>query len=153
MSKPFSPADLDAFVDLLKQQVDCYRAMIDLTARQELAVASADTGVLIVVAEEKSAVLRRVDEIEGRLAPLRISWQEYRDRAAEAERRRLESSVDGVKKVLEELLAAEERWQRVVEGAKLDRDQRMRRIDAARRVRNAYGGPDPAASRFLDENK
>jgi len=150
-----STADLDlarAFIRDLGEAEVIYRRLTELTRNQSETLQAGVSPALLDLVKAKQEELARLTSLEQTLGPARRSWIGLRDRAPLEVRGEVQAAVGRVETVLRNLLDLEEEEARSLAARREETMAQIRRLDAARKMRGAYGGGGPPSS-LLDQKE
>ncbi len=131
--------DADAVLDRLRLQQEKYREMVALVVSQRAVFASLDVDGILGLIEQKRKLLAEIDGIEAQLGPLKDDWGHVRASFSPEEAGELEATLDGTKKVLEELVALEDEGRALLEKRREEKTEALEGLLNKNRARGAYG--------------
>jgi len=131
--------DADLVLGRLRLQQEKYRQMVALVTGQRAVFASLDVDGILALIEQKRSLLAEIDGIEAELAPLKSDWPRVRAGFTPAEAGELEATLDGTKKVLEELVALEDEGRALLEKRREEKTEALEGLLNKSRARGAYG--------------
>ena len=131
--------DADAVLDRLRLQQAKYRDMVALVTSQRAVFASLDVDGILTLIEQKRKLLAEIDGIEAELGPLKSDWHSVRAGFSPEEAGQLEATLDGTKKVLEELVALEDEGRALLEKRREEKTVALEGLLNKNRARGAYG--------------
>ncbi|HEY3225577.1 MAG TPA: hypothetical protein VGK61_01115 [Planctomycetota bacterium] len=129
----------EEFLQDLARQAERYRAMTALGEEMVALLLGDRLNDLPPVMERKSVIMREIQEIEARVAPMRRGWAEIRSTLSPEVDRRASQVLLEARAALEALVAVENRAAALLErtrsAASSDLDSLLKR----RRLNDAYG--------------
>ena len=128
-------------LDRLRLQQEKYRGMVALVAAQRPGLSSMDVDAILRLIEQKRTLLSEIDAIDAELAPVKRDWARIRSGFSADEARDLESTLDGTKKVLEELVGLEDESRALLERRREEKSEALEGMLRKSRARGAYGAP------------
>jgi hypothetical protein len=131
--------DAARVLDRLRLQQEKYRGMVALAAAQRPAFSSMDVDGILGLIEQKRKLLSEIDAIEAELAPIRGEWTRIRAAFSPDEARELEATLDGTKKVIQELVALEDESRSFLEKRREEKSEALEGLLRKSRARGAYG--------------
>lgn len=136
------------FLRDLEEAETIYRRLIGLTRNQSRILLGGASPELLDLARSKEEEMARLSDLEVRMGPTRTAWAEIRDRISAELKTEVQAVVGRIEKVLRELLLLEEEEGRALESKRDETIAQIRRLDAARKVRDAYACRPPPGSRL-----
>ena len=119
-------------MDVLEEQVEFYRRLEKLAARQHECVQQSDTEGLIEVLEQRKVVVDRITELERELAPAKQEWKRGVE-VGDAEKLLAEA-----KTLLARITAADRDDAMVLQQRKLNLGRQIKQASAAKLVNRNY---------------
>jgi hypothetical protein len=126
-------------LDRLRLQQEKYRGMVALVSAERPALSSLDVDGVLRLIERKRALLSEIDAIEAELAPIKGDWARIRAGFTPEESRELEATLDGTKRVLEELVGLEDESRALLEKRREEKSEALGGLLRMNRARGAYG--------------
>jgi hypothetical protein len=140
------------FMRDLEEAETIYRRLIGLTRNQSRILQGGVSPELLDLARSKEEEMARLSELEARMGPARMAWAQIRDRISGELRSEVQAVVGRVEEVLLELLRLEEEEGQALTVKRDETIAQIRRLDSARKVRNAYSSRPPPSS-LLDQKE
>jgi len=131
--------DADAVLGRLRLQQEKYLQMVALVTSQRAVFASLDVDGILSLIEQKRKLLAEIDGIEAELGPLKSDWARVPAGFSPVEAGLLEATLDGTKKVLEELVALEDEGRALLEKRRQEKTEALEGLLNKNRARGAYG--------------
>lgn len=144
-----SPVLAELVVAALTRQRDLYREMLGVVQEHERRLAVGDEDSLEGLVQRRQRLLGQVEIAERTLAPLRGDWEARVDAWGPAVRAQLDAALAGLKDVLARLIAAEDRFARVLSVRRAGVGAELKRVAAGRQARAAYLVPGVTADRHV----
>ncbi len=132
-------SDASRVLDRLRLQQEKYRGMVALVRAQRPAFSSMDVDGILRLIEEKRTLLAEIDAIEAELAPIKREWSRIRAGFSADEARQLDATLDGTKKVLEELVGLEDESRALLTKQREEKSEVLEGMLRMNRARGAYG--------------
>lgn len=140
-------------VELLGEQCGIYRQLNELAGRQSELVEGGDAEALLALLARRQSLIDQLTQINGRLEPYRDQWPSLWRELDESTRQRVTSLIDEVQRLLDEIVAQDER-DRATLAAQRDRmADDMQRLGRGAAMNRAYGQAGPGAThpRYTDQ--
>jgi len=131
--------DADAVLGRLRLQQEKYRQMVALVTGQRSVFASLDVDGILGLIEQKRKLLAEIDGIEAELGPLKSDWARVRAGFSPEEAGLLEVTLDGTKKVIQELVALDDESRSFLERRREEKSEALEGLLRKSRARGAYG--------------
>lgn len=141
----------DAIVGLLSQQLDLYRRLRALAARQHDLVATRESAKLLSVLAERQQIVDSLSRLDAEIRPLRSRWPEVRETLTPQQRRSVGEIVSEVGKTLSEIIDADNADCQTLTQLRDDTRQEMAALDRGQRANTAYAPKRVESSRYLDQ--
>lgn len=132
-------SDAAAVLERLLLQQSKYRDMAALVASQRSVFASLDVDGILGLIEQKRKLLLDIDGIEAQLAPLKADWARVRAGFTPDEARELDATLEGTKRLLQELVALEDEGRALLEQRRVEKSEALESLLKKSRARGAYG--------------
>ncbi|HLY09720.1 MAG TPA: hypothetical protein VKW04_10490 [Planctomycetota bacterium] len=132
-------SDAARVLERLRLQQEKYRGMVALVTDQRPVFSSPDVDGILRLIEQKRTLLSEIDAIEAELAPLKRDWARLRAGFTPEEARELDVTLDGTKKVLEELVGLEDESRALLEKRREEKSESLEGLLRKSRARGAYG--------------
>jgi hypothetical protein len=126
-------------LDRLRLQQEKYRGMVALVTAQRPAFSSLDVDGILGLIEQKRKLLSEIDAIEAELAPIKGDWARIRAGFSPEEARELEETLDGTKRVLQDLVSLEDESRALLERQRAEKSEALEGLLRKSRARGAYG--------------
>jgi hypothetical protein len=126
-------------LDSLGRQLDKYREMAGLVARQREIFASMDVDAILGLIERKRAILAEVDALEAQLAPMKAQWARVRSTFTPEDARAIEATLDETQQVLKELVRLEDEGRALLDKRREEKTAALNQLMSRSRARGAYG--------------
>jgi hypothetical protein len=123
----------EVIIEVLEEQVECYRRLAKLAQRQHEHVQQSDTEGLIAVLEQRQAELARIMELEELLGPAKRQWKQEGKVGGRAE-----ELVAQTRSLLEQITAADRDDAIVLQQRKISLGRQIKAASAARQVNRSY---------------
>lgn len=151
MALSVEPIPCDRLVALLRQEQSLYARFLDLSRRQLGVIEQGDVSELLSLLGRKQEVLGQVEGVEQQLAPAKRYWEQMRASFSEDQRSLVESLIQAVRRVLEELIALEKQGEESLQAQRRRTLARIEQTDRGSRLGDAYGaGAKPVVNRYVD---
>jgi flagellar biosynthesis/type III secretory pathway chaperone len=137
----------------LRRQREKYLEIAQVSGEQNRLVAAGDVDAILALVERKRALLAEVEAVDRELAPVRGRWEELRATLDPATRAEIESAVEETKRILQDLVRAEDEGRAALEARRQTTADELKDLMKKKRARGAYGGPPGGDPRFLDDAK
>lgn len=122
----------------LQEQVGCYRRLARLAGLQHEHVQQSATESLLEVLVQRQAVLEQIAALEPTVSAARRRWVEFLDELDHAEREQAELLLAESRKLLEEIMAADQDDTLVLQQRKLNLGRQIHQASAGRQVNRSY---------------
>jgi len=130
-----------AVLDRLRFQQAKYRQLAALLLAQQSVFSSLDVDAVLSLIEEKRKLLSEIDAVQAQLAPLKADWPRVRAGFSPEEARELETTLDGIQAVLQELVRLEDTGRAHLEKRREEESEALKGLLRKSRARSAYGAP------------
>ncbi len=139
----------------LREQRAIYGELESHTRRQGAVLLGGRTDEVLDLARSKEATLEKIEKIDEEIAPLKASWHEQRDQLSDDLRAEVQGEFDAMHQVLENLIALEAEQQKIVEAARSETQDKLKKVEGGRRMNLAYGAPAAVQPepRYLDRSE
>lgn len=141
----------DGVVGLLSQQLDLYRRLRALAARQHELVAARESAQLLAVLAERQQIVDSLSRLDTEIRPLRSRWPEVRRSLTPQQQRSVGEIVAEVGRTLSEIIDTDnadcESLTQLRDGARRE----VSALDTGRRANTAYAPGRSETSRYLDQ--
>ncbi len=139
----------------LREQRMIYRELETHTRRQGEVLLGGRTEEVLDLARSKETTLEKIEKINEEIAPLKASWHERRDQLPDDLRGEVQEEFDAMHQVLKNLIDLEAEQQKVVEAARSETQEKLKKVEGGRRMNIAYGAPAAAQPepRYLDRSE
>ncbi len=134
------PAQLE---ELLRRQLVLYREVLDLSRRQQDAIASKDTATLMAILADKQNRIQQIEPLERKAAPLKDEWAEAHEDWPENTREAIETVVGELRGVLGEIVELENAGKASLQESKDASGQKVQQMQKGKMMHKAYGVPRP----------
>jgi hypothetical protein len=142
------------FVDDLEEIQTLYGRLTELTRDQSRILQLGVSEELLHLAEAKEREMARLEVLEERLRGARELWEGIQTKITDQQKARVKTLMDGVSKVLKDLVALEEEENRRLLEKREETVQEIRRLDGVRKFQGAYASTQlPKAPRLLDQKE
>ena len=132
-------SDADVVLERLRLQQSKYREMIEIVSAQRSVFAALEVDAILGMIEQKRRLLTEIDGIEAELAPLKGDWARVRAGFSAEEALALEATLDGTKRVLEELVRLEDEGRALLDKRRAEKSEALEGLLNKTRARGAYG--------------
>ena len=132
-------SDAARVLDRLRLRREKYQGIVALVAAQRPAFSSLDVDGILGLIEQKRKLLSEIDAIEAELAPVKGDWPRIRAGFSLEQARELEATLDGTKKVIQELVALEDESRALLERRREEKEGALEGLLRKSRARGAYG--------------
>ena len=137
--------------DLLLRQRTAYDRVLALALEQEACIGSGDTDGLMAVLGRKQKQIEAIQATDAALQPVLAAWESVREQAPAPDRERVEQALSGLRTVLQELVAVEDRSRAAAEDRRSDSGERVARLQTGKAMHKAYGqGPSTPGAHYKD---
>lgn len=136
----------EAIVEMLEQQVACYRRLVKLAALQHVHVQQGQTDALLDVLEQRRVVLEEVSLLEREVSPAKQDWQQFLSRLVPEARTRAEHSLAEARGLLEQITLADRNDVLVLQQRKLTLGRQLQQTKAAGQIHRKYVETAPATA-------
>lgn len=149
MSQPaLALPDPGALLSALTVELECYRELSKLAARQHECVLEDHTEGLLDVLNARGEVLERISALERTIGPARRNWAAFAPRLSPLDRARAEQLMGEVRSILAAITASDERDALALQQRKHRIGTEIRATTSATAVNrsyaaSAYGKPPP----------
>ena len=139
--------------DGLRREREIYELLLETTQRQREILVAGRTDEILALARTKEEELKRVDEIEKQLAPLKKRWQELREQVDEEIRGQIDNELAELQGVLKNLIDLEMEGQKGIDRMRQETFEKLRQVEGGRKVQRAYTpAPRESPPRYLDRS-
>jgi flagellar biosynthesis/type III secretory pathway chaperone len=128
----------DEVVHSLEEQVGCYRRLAKLAELQHVHVQQEQTEALLDVLKHRQKLMEQIAQLEHLISPARRDWQGYVSGIEVELRARAESLVGEIRRLLEQITAADQHDALVLQQRKLSLGKQINQASAARQVNRTY---------------
>lgn len=145
--------DARRLTELLLQQRDVYRRLLELSESQHAAVGCDEPESLLRVLGQRQQLIAQLTEINTLLEPYRSRWDELREGLSPAQRLEVSELVEQVQALLGQILQQDETDSRALQRRTEEVRQEAAAASTGRRVHNAYAAQSYGAGtapRYID---
>lgn len=147
--------DLRQFIQDLRFQRDKYSEMVAVTEEQQrLMGRTSDLDPLMQLIEKKRTLLDDIERVEQTMSPVKSRWATLRGEIEASLRTEVESVVDQIAHILEDLVRLEEQCHQTIQRERGQTLDELKQLWQRKQVRKKYGGgPSASGSQFLDQKE
>lgn len=138
-------------IHLLSQQRLLYRQLHDLAQKQSDLVDGKDPEMLLRILASRQRLITKLNTLDRELEPIRKDWQEIARALPPQQRKEAQDLVEGVQKILGEILASDEKDSKVLYEQKEKVAGEIRTASSGKKMNNAYAQKSgDGSSRYID---
>ncbi len=138
-------------IELLGQQRVLYRQLQELSGRQSDLIDGNDPEKLLRVLASRHRLIDQLRTIDKELDPIRVQWQEVSGYLPAEKLAQTQQLVDGVQKILGDILARDARDSQALEKQRGSVTQNIRGAVQGKKMNQAYSQPAHRdGSRYID---
>ena len=145
-----NPCSAEKLLAPLEEQLALYKKLKELTGRQRELVSEEDPAALLALLGERQQLLDQLAALDGEVAPIRRSWDRLSSTLPGAVLRRATAVFQESRRLLENILASDQKDTELLEGRKANVAEALQTIGAARQTHAAYGQRGPNLSKYFD---
>lgn len=142
-----------AALEKLQAERDLYARVLELSRRQRALAEAGPAEELLSVLAEKQRLADQAAGLAGGTRQLKASWEALTAAWPAGERRRGRELLDGIRGLLEGILAEDEASQKALSGRRGGALEELLKVQQGRRAHQAYGRRGEQPPRFKDETK
>lgn len=150
---PLTNAQVNAFIDAIRRQRDCYARMTEMAQLQIELLEKGDTQGIQFLLVKKQELLDEIEAVEARVKPIKQKWDEVRNHLDPADLAEAEQALVEVRDTLGQLIQLEDEWKSQVESRQGQARERLNKLAQGRRMNQAYGARNPQAPRYMDDKQ
>jgi hypothetical protein len=140
---------------LLDKQLGHYNAMNQAVEKQTAYIEAMDVGGLTAGASETRSLMRKINDLEAELRPLRQSWNNLGMNRPVLEKRLIDRVIESMRVEIESIQAVKNRNQAMLEKSMGSVRQQLTGLKKRKQVSNAYKPREKsmASARFVDRSE
>ena len=131
----------EGLIDLLGQQRAIYRQLYELTGRQAQLVKDGEAEPLLELLARRQSLIDELTQINARVEPYKKSWSSLWPRLDSGSQQRVQSLIDDVQGLLDEIVAQDEKDRAALSARRDEAGAGLRHVRAGSAVNRAYGRP------------
>jgi hypothetical protein len=137
---------IESVVEMLEQQVQCYRRLMKLADLQHLHVQQSRTDALLEVLEDRQIVVDRIADLERQVAPAKRDWATFLQQLDSDARPRAQTLLAETRSLLEQITLADRNDVLVLQQRKLSLGRQIQQTKAAGQIHRKYVEATPATA-------
>ena len=141
----------DDVVAMLRDQVDLFAQLRDLSQRQSSVIESGTVDPLLAILSQRQQLIHRLQQIESRLSPIRSRWAEFYRQLPEPKRHEISLLVEQVRRDLGEIMTRDTKDGEKLRSAQRRVGEQLNQVNRAGQAVQAYRPTTPSQSAFTNQ--